>query len=53
MKDTRKRILMVDDDEDDFFLVNTLLQDIAGSQYELEWASTYDKAIESIEKKRA
>jgi len=51
MKDTRKRILMVDDDEDDFFLVNTLLQDIAGNQYELEWASTYDKAIEAIEKK--
>lgn len=51
MKDTRKRILMVDDDEDDFFLVNTLLQDVAGDQYAIEWAPTYDKAIEIIEKK--
>ncbi|MBO9153032.1 ATP-binding protein [Chitinophaga sp. GCM10012297] len=51
MKDTRTRILMVDDDEDDFFLVNTLLQDVAGDQYDIEWASTYDKAIEAIEKK--
>ncbi|RPD38537.1 hybrid sensor histidine kinase/response regulator [Chitinophaga barathri] len=51
MKDTRKRILMVDDDEDDFFLVNTLLQDVTSNQYTIDWAATYDKAIEAIEKK--
>ncbi len=51
MKDTRKRILMIDDDEDDFFLVSTLLQDVTDDQYVIDWASTYDKAIEAIEKK--
>lgn len=51
MKNTRKRILMIDDDEDDFFLVNSLLQDTAPDQYEVEWASTYQKGIAAIEKK--
>lgn len=51
MKNTRKRILMIDDDEDDFFLVNSLLQDIAPDHYTLEWASTYQKGIAAIEKK--
>ncbi|WP_157986386.1 hybrid sensor histidine kinase/response regulator [Chitinophaga alhagiae] len=51
MKDTYKQILMIDDDEDDFFLVNSLLQDVAPGQYHIEWASTYDKGIEAIEKK--
>ncbi|MGN7719738.1 ATP-binding protein [Chitinophaga sp. 22620] len=51
MKNTRKRILMVDDDEDDFFLVNTLLQDVTDDQYVIDWAPTYDKAIEAIERK--
>ncbi|WP_343304669.1 ATP-binding protein [Chitinophaga niabensis] len=51
MKNTRKRILMIDDDEDDFFLVNSLLQDTAPDQYEVEWAPTYQKGIAAIEKK--
>lgn len=51
MKNIRKRILMIDDDEDDFFLVNSLLQDTAPDQYEVEWAPTYLKGIAAIEKK--
>ena len=52
MKDTSKQILMIDDDEDDFFLVNSLLQDIAPGQYHIEWAPTYEMAIAAIEKKQ-
>lgn len=52
MKDTFKQILMIDDDEDDFFLVNSLLQDVAPGQYHIEWASTYEKAIDAIERKQ-
>jgi DNA-binding response OmpR family regulator len=51
MKNTSKRILMVDDDEDDFFLVNTLLQDVTDNEYTIDWASNYDKAVEAIDKK--
>ncbi|RFS24044.1 hybrid sensor histidine kinase/response regulator [Chitinophaga silvatica] len=42
-------ILMIDDDEDDFFLVTELLQDISPGQYTLEWASNYQKGITAIE----
>jgi PAS domain S-box-containing protein len=43
---------MIDDDEDDFFLVNELLQDISPGQYQLEWASTYALALQEIERKK-
>ncbi|MBS0028440.1 ATP-binding protein [Chitinophaga sp. 22321] len=42
-------ILMIDDDEDDFFLVTELLHDISPGQYVLEWASTYQKGIAALE----
>ncbi|MBC9933697.1 hybrid sensor histidine kinase/response regulator [Chitinophaga qingshengii] len=45
------QILMIDDDEDDFFLVTELLRDISPGQYSLEWAPTYPKGVEAIERK--
>jgi PAS domain S-box-containing protein len=42
-------ILMIDDDEDDFFLVTELLHDISPGQYVLEWAPTYQKGIAALE----
>lgn len=42
-------ILMIDDDEDDFFLVTELLRDISPGQYVLEWASTFQKGIDALE----
>ncbi|MCW3462183.1 hybrid sensor histidine kinase/response regulator [Chitinophaga nivalis] len=44
-------ILMIDDDEDDFFLVTELLRDISPGQYLLEWAPTYQKGIAAIERR--
>ncbi|NIG53063.1 hybrid sensor histidine kinase/response regulator [Chitinophaga sp. Cy-1792] len=44
----KKRILMIDDDEDDFYLVNALLQDISPDQYTLEWASSYNNGLKAI-----
>lgn len=41
-------ILMIDDDEDDFFLVTELLHDISPGQYKLEWASTYEKGLAAL-----
>ncbi|CAL1520869.1 ATP-binding protein [Chitinophaga sp. MM2321] len=43
------QILMIDDDEDDFFLVTELLRDISPGQYTLEWAPTFQKGINAIE----
>jgi PAS domain S-box-containing protein len=42
---------MIDDDEDDFYLVSQLLQDISPGQYHLDWAPTYSKAVEEIDRK--
>ncbi|MEZ2443768.1 ATP-binding protein [Chitinophaga sp. RCC_12] len=45
----KKHILMIDDDEDDFFLVNSLLQDISPDQYVLQWVSSYKEGLLAIE----
>lgn len=45
----KKHILMIDDDEDDFFLVNSLLQDISPDQYVLQWVPSYKEGLMAIE----
>jgi diguanylate cyclase (GGDEF)-like protein/PAS domain S-box-containing protein len=43
-----KRVLLVDDDEDDYVMTRDLIADIEGARYELEWAATYLAALEAI-----
>ncbi len=42
------RILLVDDDEDDYLLVSDLFDEIHDIQFELEWAKTYGEALDAI-----
>lgn len=42
------RVLLVDDDEDDFILTREFFSEIKSRRYELEWASSYDRAREII-----
>ncbi len=44
------RVLLVDDDEDDYVITRDLLSEIEGRCFELEWEATYDGAIEAIER---
>ena len=44
MNEDRLRILIVDDDEDDYVLTRGVLAEIYGNGLEVEWASTYDQA---------
>ena len=46
-KDERNevKVLLVDDDEDDYALTRDLLADISGGNYKLEWISDFDKGI--------
>ncbi|MCU0469125.1 MAG: PAS domain S-box protein [Arcicella sp.] len=46
------KLLLVDDDEDDFFLTSDYLKDIKGQFFEIDWASSYDIAIEKIKQKK-
>ncbi|HKR05751.1 MAG TPA: PAS domain S-box protein [Bacteroidia bacterium] len=45
------KILLVEDDEDDYFLFRNYLGDIKIGKYALTWASTYEKAVLEIRKK--
>jgi len=42
------RILIVDDDEDDFLLVSDLFGDIHDIRFKLDWARSYEEALEAI-----
>ena len=52
MKNSIIKVLLVDDDEDDFLITSDLIEEIESSRYELEWASSYDQALELIKQRR-
>src|SRR3954451_23483297 len=45
MADRPIRVLMVDDDEDDFVIVRDLLRDAGDGRYELNWVSSYEAGV--------
>lgn len=42
------RILIVDDDEDDFFITSDYIRHIPGSQFEIEWCHRYEDALKRV-----
>src|SRR5687768_10276143 len=48
MDKTKIRLLLVDDDEDDFLLTKEYLDDIKDKEFDVSWASTFDKGVEEI-----
>lgn len=49
MNDTKIRILIVDDDEDDYYIIKDLLSDIKEAKYETKWVSSYQLALQTME----
>jgi len=49
VKYSQMRILIVDDDEDDFVLLNELLEEALGQVGSIVWAHSYDHGLEQIE----
>ena len=47
------RILLVEDDEDDYTLTRELLAEVEDEQFDLVWAPTYEDAILEIQIGRA
>ena len=45
------RILLVDDDEDDYVLTRDLLSGGSGDRFHLDWVDTYGRAVEAIDRK--
>jgi diguanylate cyclase (GGDEF)-like protein/PAS domain S-box-containing protein len=46
------QVLLVEDDEDDYFLFQELLDEIEGTQFELTWVSNFDTALFEVQKNR-
>ena len=42
------RVLLVDDDEDDYVLTRDWFSDMEGAKFELDWVASYDAAIDAI-----
>ena len=48
-KERKIRVLLIEDDEDDYTLVRDLLREVPHVQYEVEWAPGYEEALKAIE----
>src|SRR5438128_2356347 len=48
MQDKMIKVLLVDDDEDDYILTRDLLSEIKGANYILDWADSFNNAIQLI-----
>jgi len=48
MNDEPVKVLLVDDDEDDYVLTCGWFSEMEGARFELEWVATYEAAVEAI-----
>jgi signal transduction histidine kinase len=48
MDDPVIKVLLIEDDEDDYVLIRELLSEVKDTKYILEWVSTYDRALEKM-----
>ncbi len=46
------RVLLIDDDKDDFLITRELLSEIEGMRFDLDWVTTYDAALRAIEQQQ-
>ena len=46
MKSDKIRVLLIEDDEDDYILTRELLSEVKGGKYVLDWASSYKEGLE-------
>ncbi|MCI0366112.1 MAG: PAS domain S-box protein, partial [Phycisphaerales bacterium] len=44
----RLKVLLVEDDEDDYILARGLLAEIKGSRFKLDWISTYEEGLKAM-----
>jgi DNA-binding response OmpR family regulator len=46
------KILLIDDDEDDFVIIQGMLEGVEGQRYRLEWAENYKAGIDALQRDR-
>jgi DNA-binding NtrC family response regulator len=52
MRDNQIRILLIEDDEDDYLVVKSLLSKTPSPKFDLDWVPDYDTGLESILERR-
>lgn len=45
-------VLIIDDDEDDFFITSDLIRQIPDNNFKIDWCYTYDEAVEIIKSRK-
>jgi signal transduction histidine kinase/DNA-binding response OmpR family regulator len=50
MDEGRLKVLLVEDDEDDYILAREFLAEIRGANFQLDWVENYDAGLEAIQK---
>lgn len=50
MKGTKARLLVIDDDEDYYFIIKDHCRDIKSMDIQIDWVDTFDKGIAALEK---
>ena len=48
MNSRELKVLLIEDDENDYILVRDMLSDIASVKFHLDWISTYKEAVAEI-----
>lgn len=48
METSHVKVLLIDDDPDDYIITRDLLSDIEGIKYELDWEAEYDEGLNKI-----
>lgn len=48
LNDEKIRIALIDDDEDDYFLISDFIKNIEGKQFIIDWFKDYDSALRAI-----
>lgn len=46
------KIAIVDDDEDDYFIITEYIKGIEGSRFAIDWCNTYDDAVKNFNEKK-
>ena len=49
MKERKIRVLLIEDDEDDYTLVRDMLSEVPHVDYDVQWVSNYEQALKAIE----